>query len=165
MNKSQKVAFLGAMTALGMILSYVDSMIPILPSIPGVRLGIANSVGVFLLYYAGARTALAVTVVRVVLSGVLFYGNVYHIAYGLSGALVAFLCMYALKRSARFSVTGVSIGGGVAHNIGQIACVALFTRTPEIVSYLPVLLVVGCVCGMCIGILSAVIMKRFGVKI
>ncbi len=160
MNKTKKTALLGILVALAMILSYIDSIIPLLPAVPGVRLGLANAVSVFLLYSYSAPAALAVTAVRVILTGVLFYGNVYHIAYGLSGALLAFAVMLLLKRTGRFSETGVSIAGGVCHNTGQVCCAVLLTSTPEIFSYLPVLFISGAVSGACIGLVSSIIIKR-----
>ena len=112
-------------------------------------------------YLAGEYTvAFSVSCVRVILSGILFFGGAVHIAYGLCGAALSILTMLLTKRIGIFSVTGVSVSGALAHNAGQIICAVLLTQTPQLVFYLPVLLIGGSVSGALIGILSAIIQKK-----
>ena len=160
MSKAKKTAFLGICVALSMMLSYIDSQIPLFPSLPGIRLGLANTVTVFFIYKISAAKAAYVTFIRVALCGILFYGNAYHIAYGLCGAMLSILVMLLLKRTGAFSITGVSIAGGVSHNIGQILCAVAMTMTPQIILYLPPLLICGCLCGAGIGAVSALLIRR-----
>ena len=138
--KKNKTAFLGMMTCLALIFSYVESLIPIPIPIPGIKLGLANLLTVILLYAVGPWEAFAVNVVRVVLSGFLF-GSLSAILYSLAGCAVSFLAMAALKKSGRFSAVGVSIAGGSAHNIGQILVAALVLDSVDLFFYAPVLLI------------------------
>lgn len=161
MKKTTKnIATLGVCIALSMILSYVDSQIMLIPSLPGIKLGLANAVTLYLLYAAGAGKSAAVTLLRVALSGLLFYGNVYHIAFGMSGAILAFAAMMIFKKTGKFGIVGVSTAGGVFHNIGQIIAVAVLTSTAELIYYLPVLLIGGSLCGVLVGIAGGIVIKR-----
>ncbi len=142
------------------MLSYVDSQIILIPQLPGIKLGLSNAVGLYLLYTEGTAKSALVTFVRVFLSALLFYPNFYHLAYGLTGASFALFMMFTVKKTARFGIVGVSIVGGVFHNIGQIAAVCFLTQTPQIAYYLPVLLVGGLLCGVLVGILGGIAVKR-----
>ena len=117
--RGRKVAIFGVFTALALIFSYVELLIPINFGIPGAKLGLANLMTVLVLYKMGIKEALTLSVTRIILSGFMF-GNLFGILYSLSGGLLSFLVMVLLKKSDRFSVAGVSIGGGTAHNIGQL---------------------------------------------
>lgn len=116
----KKTAYLGLFLALALICSYIESLIPFYFGIPGVKLGLANIVVVLMLYCTGAKSALAVSVLRILLSGFLF-GNMFSILYSLAGGLASFLCMVLLKRSGRFRIISVSAAGGVTHNLGRCA--------------------------------------------
>ncbi len=163
-KKTKNIATLGMCIALSMILSYVDSQIMLIPSLPGIKPGLANSVTLYLLYRAGARAAVTVTLLRVLLSGMLFYGNIYHTAYGLCGACLACAGMILLKKTGKFGCVGVSLAGGVCHNIGQIAAVAALSATPQILYYLPALMLGGCVCGAFVGALGGIVVARVDEK-
>ena len=153
----RKVAIFGVFTALALIFSYVELLIPINFGIPGAKLGLANLMTVLVLYKMGTKEALALSVTRIILSGFMF-GNLFGILYSLSGGLLSFLVMVLLKKSDRFSVAGVSIGGGTAHNIGQLAMVVV--QTYQVGYYLPVLLVAGEVTGLLIGLVAKEVLKR-----
>jgi len=116
---NKKIAYLGLMTALALIFSYVEALIPVNFGIPGVKLGLANIVAVIALYLFGFPAAFAVQILRILLSGFLF-GNMYSIIYSLSGGLLSITCMYILKKTDIFSMLGISIAGGIIHNIGQL---------------------------------------------
>lgn len=156
---SRKTAVAGVLAALSIILGYVETLIPISIGIPGVKLGLANIVILSILYLYGLGTASAVSCVRILVVGFLFT-NLYSILYSLSGACVSMLVMFLLKRSDRFTIRGVSIAGGVAHNIGQLICAAVIVSTPAIFTYFPVLLVAGTLTGYLIGSLGAYLEKR-----
>ena len=155
----RKVAIFGVFTALALIFSYVELLIPINFGIPGAKLGLANLMTVLVLYKMGIKEALALSVTRIILSGFMF-GNLFGILYSLSGGLLSFLVMVLLKKSDRFSVAGVSIGGGTAHNIGQLLVAMVFVQTYQVGYYLPVLLVAGEVTGLLIGLVAKVVLKR-----
>lgn len=150
------VAALTLATAL--ILSYVESMLPSLP-IPGVKLGLANVAVVFALYALGGVDAAAVSFVRVLMIGILF-GNAASFFYSAAGALLSFILMAVLKKAGKFTVIGVSVAGGVAHNIGQVAAAVVLLGVDEILLYLPVLVGTGVIFGVVIGILGGVVIAR-----
>ena len=155
----KKTAFCGLMLALALIASYVESLIPIPIPIPGIKLGVANSIVLILLYMTDVKTSWIVSVSRVVLVGFLF-GSMSSILYSLSGAILSLLIMTLLKKTDRFSISGVSMAGGVAHNIGQLTIAALVLETSAVWYYLPVLIISGSLTGLLIGFLTGEIRKR-----
>ncbi len=140
-----------------MVLSFVESQIPPLVAIPGIKLGLPNLVMVFLLYRIGWKETATVSIIRVLLVSLLF-GNVQTLLFSLAGAVLSLCGMILLKRA--FSTITVSVVGGVLHNVGQIAMAMLVMETVQIVSYLPVLLISGTVAGVLIGIAAGMIAKR-----
>lgn len=150
---SKKVARMGVFIALAMIFSYIEVLIPFNFGIPGVKLGIANIVTVTSLYVFSTGETFGISVIRIVLMGILF-GNGMSLLYSLAGGLLSFLAMWIGKRTSWFSVMGVSVAGGVFHNVGQILAVMLVMKNTMFVAYLPVLFVAGVVTGYLIGLLA-----------
>ena len=150
---SKKVARMGVFIALAMIFSYIEVLIPFNFGIPGVKLGIANIVTVASLYVFSTGEAFGISVIRIVLTGILF-GNGMSLLYSLAGGLLSFLAMWIGKKTNWFSVMGVSVAGGVFHNVGQILAVMLVMKNTMFVAYLPVLFVTGVVTGYLIGLLA-----------
>lgn len=155
----KKTAFLGVFLAFALILSYVESLIPFYFGVPGVKLGLANLAVLLALFCYGWKEALLINVARVLLAGFLF-GNLFMIMYSLTGALFSFVAMLFLKKTKRFSMVGVSIAGGVSHNVGQIMVAYFVTKTAGVAFYLPVLLAAGAVVGMVIGITASKTQKH-----
>lgn len=149
-----KTVILGFLLALSLILSYIESLLPLAIGIPGIKLGLPNLVVVLLLYSYGAKEALAVNLLRIVLSGFLF-GNLSAILYALSGAICSFAVMFLLRKTGRFSMMGTSIGGGVFHNIGQIITAMFVVETFAPAFYLPFLLIAGAATGFLIGLIGS----------
>lgn len=158
-NNTKKIAFTGLMTALALIFSYIEALIPIAPAIPGIKLGVANIVVITALYSIGAKYAFSINILRVIISGLLFNGF-FGAMYSLSGALLSFFTMLLLKKTGLFSMTGVSIAGGVAHNLGQIITAAILVSNIQIFIYFPVLIISGVISGAVIGIAAYFIVKR-----
>lgn len=154
-----KVAYFGVFTALALIFSYVETLIPVNFGIQGVKLGLANLVIVIALYKMKLSDAFLLSVVRVVLSGFIF-GNYFSILYSLSGGVLSLAVMALLKRAGGFSVIGISIAGGIAHNIGQLIVAMLVVETFRVAYYLPVLLLAGMLAGSVIGIAANEMLKR-----
>ena len=150
---------MGLLTALGLIIGYIEFLIPIPLGIPGVKPGFANIVIVWALYSLGPWEALMINGMRIFLSGFLF-GNFSMILYSLAGAAVSFLCMCLAKKSGLFSTTGVSMIGGVMHNMGQLLVAMAVLETVSLVYYGPVLLAAGVITGLLIGIVSGEVKKR-----
>ena len=156
---SRKTAFCGLVLALALMAGYVESLIPVGIAITGIKLGAAKSVILILLYMVGVRESFIVNISRVVVSGFLF-GSMSSILYSLSGAILSLLIMTLLKKTDRFSISGVSMAGGVAHNIGQLTIAALVLETSAVWYYLPVLIISGSLTGLLIGFLTGEIRKR-----
>lgn len=156
------VAYCGVLTALAMIFSYVETLIPVNFGVPGVKLGLANLVVLSGLYYLRPAQVLAISAARIVLTGFLF-GNGVSILYSLAGGLLSFCVMLLLRKAGGFSPAGVSVAGGVSHNIGQLLIAMLVLRTIHLAWYLPVLLVSGAVTGLLMGLLTGRILKALRV--
>lgn len=154
----KKIAVLSMLTGFALMLSYVESLIPLAPSIPGVKLGLANLAVILCLYRYGWKDALMVDVARVLLNSLLF-GNLYVVLYSLAGALLSFGAMAAAKRFSCFSVIGASVCGGIFHNIGQLLVAMAIVGTEPVIWYLPWLLAAGCVTGIVIGLTAMEVLK------
>ena len=157
--KAKKIAFLGLAIALAMILSFVESQIPPLAALPGVKVGLPNLVMVFLLYRVGWKETVTVSIIRIFLTSLLF-GNLQVLTFSIAGAVLSLAGMIILKKTNWFSCITVSIVGGLLHNIGQIIAACLWTQTAQVAFYLPVLLVSGTIAGTVIGLASGIIVKR-----
>ena len=154
-----RVAYFGVFTALALIFSYVESLIPIQLGIPGVKLGLANLIIVIALYKMRLSEVFLLSIVRILLSGFLF-GNYFSILYSLAGGLLSLVVMALLKKTGDFSVMGISMAGGVSHNVGQLVVAMLVVETFSVGYYLPVLLVAGLVTGFLIGVAAGEMLKR-----
>lgn len=156
--KASKVAQYGLITALALVLSWLESLLPPL-GVPGVKLGLPNLAIVFALYRLGWRDACVISLVRVVLVTLLF-GNGASLAYSAAGAALSLAAMGLLNKTGKFSSVGVSVAGGVAHNAGQILVAMALLETSRLAWYLPVLWVSGTVAGVLIGVVSGELVKR-----
>lgn len=158
-RKGARLASFGVFVALALICSYIETLIPFQIGIPGVKLGLANIVIVIALYRMPVREAFLLSAVRVILAGFLF-GNLMSILYSLTGGVLSLAVMWGVRHVKSVSIVGVSIAGGVFHNIGQLLAAALVVETYGVFSYVPVLLVSGLMTGLVIGLLSGEILKR-----
>lgn len=156
---SKKVAMAGMFTALAMIFSYVEVLIPINLGIPGMKLGLANLVVVVTLYTMGAPMAFAVSMIRIMLVSMTF-GSLSAMLYSMAGGLLSFCGMALLKKVPNFSVIGVSLLGGVLHNTGQLLVAMAVVENINLIAYLPPLMIAGMVTGILIGIVSAQVIPR-----
>lgn len=157
--KTKKVAFIGLSIALAMILSFVESQIPAMVAVPGIKVGLSNLVMVFLLYKVGWKETITVSIIRILLISILF-GNVQTLAFSIAGAALSLLGMILLKKTNWFSCITVSIIGGILHNVGQIITACFWTGTAEIAYYLPVLFISGTLAGFVIGLVAGMLVKR-----
>jgi heptaprenyl diphosphate synthase len=158
-NRTRKLAYTSVTIALALVLSYVETLIPGLVAVPGVKVGLANIAVVFALYRIGFKEAVVISLMRVVLSSLLF-GSAVSLAYSLAGATVSLALMAVLKKTKIFSVTGVSTAGAVSHNLAQVVVACLLLETTALAWWIPVLLVSGTLAGVVIGLVSAVTIKR-----
>ncbi len=155
----RRVALDGILVALAMIFSYIETFIPFNFGVPGIKLGLANLVVLLGLTFLPTVDVLLISVVRIVLSSLLF-GNVMSLWYSLAGGLLSFLCMWLLTKREGYSIIGISMVGGVMHNVGQVITAAIIVKTMQLTWYLPVLLVAGLVTGLIIGSLAKLLMPR-----
>ena len=155
----KNVAFMGLFLALALVLSYVETLIPISFGIPGVKLGLTNIVVVLVLYGIGTREAYVISVLRILLAGFLF-GNLFGIFYSLAGGLLSLTCMAIMKRAFGFSMVSVSIVGGITHNLGQIIIASLIVENYSVMYYFPVLFIAGAITGVVIGMICYALYKR-----
>lgn len=157
--KTKRIACLGLLIALAFVLSYVEYLLPLNIGIPGAKVGLANLVVMVALYTLGKKDAALLSVVRVVLVGFTF-GNLAMMLYSMAGALLSFVVMLIAKRTKLFSITGVSVLGGVFHNVGQIIVAMFVLETASLLYYLPFLIVIGTISGIVIGVISSMITVR-----
>ena len=157
-RKSKKVALFGLMTALAFVFSYLESLIPLNIGIPGIKLGLANLVVVTAIYILPKKDALIVAVIRIILAGLTF-GGVSTMLFSLAGGLLSFTVMVILQKTDKFSVLGVSVAGGIFHNVGQIIVAAFVMETAQLVYYLPVLVISGVITGLLIGVISGITVR------
>ena len=156
---NRKVAVLSLSIALAMILSYVESQIPSPIAIPGVKMGLANLAVIYTLYSSGLKDAIIVSLVRVFMLAMLF-GSGVSLIYSISGAVLSLATMVLLKKTAKFSTVGVSVSGGVMHNVGQILAACVLLETNILKYYLPFLLISGVASGVVIGLAAGQLISR-----
>lgn len=158
-NKTYYIGYGAILTALAMIFSYVEAILPFSIGIPGVKLGIANIVIVIALYKFGVKMALSINIIRIVVSGFLFSGA-FGIFYSLAGGILSFISMLIIKRFKCFSIVGVSMTGGVFHNLGQLLTAAFLVSNLKMFVYFPVLLFSGLVTGIINGIVAGMVIEK-----
>lgn len=157
--RTDRLAKMGLLLALGMILSYVEVLFPIAPSMPGVKIGLANMLVVLLLYSYGWKYGVLYQLCRILLTAMLF-GNLFSCVYSLTGAAFSMTVMIALKKADLLDMAGISMSGGIAHNIGQLLIAYFVVQNTAVGWYLPVLLITGAVSGYVIGFISEILLKR-----
>lgn len=160
-SPARTAALYGLLIALAFLFSYIEAMFPIYLGAPGIKLGLANLVTVVGLYTVGIPGTIMVNLVRVILAGFTF-GNLFSMIYSLAGAALSLLLMALCKKGGWFSTVGISVIGGVGHNIGQLFIAAFVVQTAGVFTYLPVLLAAGTIAGTVIGILGGIITERIG---
>ena len=158
MKGTRRLALMALLTAVAMILSYVESLLPS-PGVPGVKIGLANIAVIFALYRFGWKEAAAVSLVRVGMVSLLF-GSLGALFYSMAGAVLSLAVMVLLRRLDRFSPVGVSVAGGVAHNAGQVLMAMVLLETERLIWYLPVLVLSGLAGGILVGLCGALLVRR-----
>ena len=150
---AKRIAKMSMLVALAIIFSYIEFLIPINLGVPGIKLGLANLVIVIALYTMNTMDVWLISILRILILGFMF-GSGMSIIYSIAGAVLSLIVMCIIKRIKGFSIVGVSIAGGVCHNIGQIVVAMLVVETTGILYYMPALLVAGVITGAIIGIVS-----------
>ena len=157
--RTRRLAFASMFAALALIFSYVEALIPIPVPIPGVKLGLANLVVLIAIYRLGFRYAFTINCVRIIIAGLLFSG-VFGMLYSFAGGILSIVVMYLLYRTKLFSMVGISMAGGVMHNLGQLLTACLILSNFGLMSYFAALFFTGLSSGILIGMLAYIIEKR-----
>ena len=158
-RSTRRLALSAMLAVLALIFSYVEALIPLPVPVPGIKLGIANLVIVMAIYKLGFRYAFTINCVRIFIAGLLFSG-VFGMIYSFAGGVLSLLVMYLLQRTGWFSMVGVSMAGGVAHNLGQLITASLLVQSVRMMSYFSILLFSGLISGILIGVLASLIYRR-----
>lgn len=156
--ETKKIARIGMFVAAAFVLSWLEAMLPLQVGIPGVKLGLSNIVVMLCLYSCSLKESFGVALLRIVLAGFTF-GSLSTMLYSMAGGMLSFGVMAVLKRTGKFSVYGVSVAGGVCHNIGQILVALAVLHTTKLLYYLPALLLSGCLAGVLVGFGAGALIK------
>ena len=160
-NKSaQRIALSGLLTSLMLVFGLIERQFPLTAAIPGVKLGLANSVLLYSLYMLGVKQSFILMLLKALMSW-LIYTNMNAMFYSLGGGLLALIAMILLSRVSGVSIIGVSALGAVFFNVGQILVAVVMLNTPQlIVTYLPILMVSGVVTGVLTGVVAKMVLKH-----
>lgn len=165
----QQLAAIGMLSALALVLSFLESLIPFQPGLPGIKLGLANLVIVFALYRMNVHSALLINTVRILLAALLFSGlfGLLYSAAGAAASLTAMTLLLQINRkreqvgkSILFSIFGVSMTGGVFHTLGQLLVAILFLSSLNLIYYLPVMIISGIVMGLINGMIARLLLQK-----
>lgn len=157
---TKKITEFGLLLSVSLILSYVETLIPVIIAVPGVKIGLANIITILILYRAGGKEAFFFMTLRVVLAGILFSG-VSGILYGMTGGIFSITIMKLLMDNKAFSVLGVSIAGAICHNAGQILIAAFVMENINVLYYFAVLALTGTMSGLAMGYLGYLLLKQY----
>ncbi|WP_455684433.1 Gx transporter family protein [Thomasclavelia sp.] len=160
---TKKITYLSLLTAIAIILGYIETMIPFSFSIPGSKIGLANIICIITLYYYGFKETLIVSLLRCLIIAITFT-NLYMFLYSISGAILSIFVMYLLKQTKSFSILIISITGAICHNLGQLIIAIIFLGF-NIIYYLPYLLIIACVTGTFMGLIALSLIRKLPLQI
>lgn len=159
---TKNITTLGLLTAVALVLGYVEHLIP-LTAVPGIKLGLANTVLLYALYLLDVKSAVLLMALKVGLSGLLF-GGVSAMAYSFAGGVLSLSAMLLIQKIPGVSVVGVSIAGAAFHNVGQLLAACLVVESRAVFGYLPILLISAAVTGMLTGIVAKYAIRGLGFR-
>lgn len=162
--KTKELTLYALLISAAMILSYVESLLPVFAAVPGVKAGFANIVIIFALYKMGNKAAVLISLLRIFLSSLLF-GNMFAMAYSIAGAILSLSTMIFLKNTNKLSIITVSIVGAVMHNLGQTVVAVFVLQTKGLMYYMAPLTLSGVCAGALIGIAAALVTERIKLSI
>lgn len=160
MSATKKIVVCAILTALGIVLGYIENLFPQIIPLYGLKIGFSNLVVIYALYEFSIKYAISIGVAKSVLSGITFSGLL-HIMYGGFGIILSVISMYLIKKSKlKCSEIGVSVSGSAAFQVGQVAvaCVVLKTYAP--LNYLSYLLIGSVACGIISGFLVRILRRN-----
>ena len=158
----QKITLIGMLITVALLTTYIEHLLPpLVPAIPGFKLGLANIVILSLLYLFNGKTALCVNLLRILLAGFLFAGFS-SILYALAGGILSFVAMYFAKKCSAFSILGVSVLGAALHNVGQIFVAILVMQNKKLLYYFPMLTISAIITGLIVGLAAFYLVRQIG---
>lgn len=157
--KTKRITLLAMLIAISMILSYLESLLPQIYIVPGIKLGLANIPVMFAIFKLKPTDALIVSGIRILLLSMLFRSFLSFI-FSITGGLMSIAFMLLCKKINTFSIMGISVIGGVTHNLGQILIAVFIVNTPGLFFYLPILIVAGTLAGIAIGLICNLLVNR-----
>ena len=158
-TRTKSIAIMGLFVSFAVMLSFLERLLPSPVPLPGVKLGLANIIVIIFLYRYGIKEAAKVQILRILLFSVLF-GGIGSAMYSFAGGMLSLGVMALFKRINIFSVIGVSVIGGVFHNVGQIAVAAAVVQSAGLFGYLPVLIISGEITGFATGLVAFFVLSR-----
>lgn len=159
-KKVQQVALSGLLTSLMLVFGFIERQFPLPVPVPGIKLGLANSVLLYALYMLGIRQTIVLMLLKSLMSW-LIYMNLSAMLYSFAGGVLSVAAMILVSRMKGVSLIGVSALGAVFFNVGQILVAVLMLNTPQLlVTYLPILMISGVVTGVLTGIVAQMVMKH-----
>ena len=165
MNEMKKTVELSMLIGLAVVLNIVENVIPLFATIPGIRIGLANVVILFIFYKYSGKDAFFASITRVILVGILFSGIFSPVfLFSISGAIVSMLIMIVAK-FIRLPIYGVSILGSLSHSMTQLVVAMYILNTPSLIYYLPILIGVSIFSGIFIAFITKHMLKQFEVSI
>jgi len=160
---SQKITLIGMFITLALLATYIEHLLPpLIPAVPGFKLGLANIVILCLLYLFNGKTSLCVNLLRILLAGFLFAGFS-SILYAFAGGILSFIAMYFAKKCSAFSILGVSVLGATLHNVGQICVAIMILQSKKLLYYLPMLTISAVITGLLVGLVAFYLVQHLNV--
>lgn len=160
-NSARYVAYVSMMITIALILSYVETLIPAIP-IPGAKIGLPNIITLLALSTLGFADAFLILIFRSSISSLLF-SSVMSLAYSLAGGILSLVIMYLLIRifKDRISLVATSMVGAITHSIGQVFVAILILETVNIITMLPILIIISIFTGLIVGLCVKYTFKYF----
>ena len=163
--KTKHIALYALFLAIAVIANYIEHLIPIPFVYPGVKLGLANAVGLIVLHYLGRKSYAAFGLLRVLLSAVLFTGFGSSFLISLGGTILATLITILVSSFTKTSIYGISASGAVCHGLGQVLVVSLLYGTIQMVYYMFVIVISSLITGVLMALVSSLIIRKLPEKL
>lgn len=162
--KTKRIALLGLLTAIALTIFMIEAQIPAVVPIPGVKLGLSNIVTVFTVFTLSPWDGVAVLACRIFL-GAVFAGNFSTILYSAAGGFLSILVTMGLRKVLKENqIWAAGCLGAIAHSVGQMIAAIAITRTPGLLIYLPVLVIISIFTGLFTGFCAQLLIKRGGTR-
>ena len=159
--KTQKITLMAILLSMGIVMQIFENFFPVIPSIPGGKLGFTNIITILCINLFDVKTSCTLSILRPVISSLL-YGGITQMIYSLSGSVSSFIVMaLVIKSNNKFSYIGAAIMGALAHNFAQVTVATFMYSNIYIYTYLPPLLILSIISGYFTGFCSTIIIQKY----